>query len=596
MKTLNKIKKFTIIVLVILCMKTVSFGASFTAVTSGNWDDAATWGTASTTMATPAFTVTGDQISVPSGITVTMDGNVTLDGTLSTLAVAGKLSGSSSTYLTINTGTLSGAGTIATGWVNFGTTAFLTFSGSITADYYSNSAALTLKSYSNLVVNKSMALTTGILSIESGGTLTMNSNASFLMSGGTLVSNGGTLTLSSNYNVVYSSAATTGAELTGSGLNNVTVNVNSNASIALNSNVNVNILTLTSGRLVLNNHNLTITGDLQTSENASISSTPSSNITINTSNSPTGNIAFSANGNAVNNLTINIANGGALSFGSNSNLTVAGTLTLTKGNLNIGNNTLTIGSSGSVSGGGNSSYIITGTSGYLAMSLTAGASGGSTFHVGTSSNYFPAMAQLNSGSANGTIAVNVKDNVYAHGTTGNMLSTTQPMVNATWDFTSNISSNMNTKMTLIWSASAEVNAFDRTRAFIAHYTNSQWDVTAAASATAQGSGMYAITRDNITSFSPFAVFDQSTAGIDNSIGNVNGNLNLFPNPADNSIFISDINKNTYFEITNTSGRLFGSGSINGNNQAIDISQLATGCYFIRLYNQNSSVVRKFIKI
>jgi len=421
-----------------------------------------------------------------------------------------------------------------------------------------------------------------------------------MMSGGTLVSDGGTLTLSSSYNVMYTSAVTTGAELTGSGLNNVTVNVSSGSSVTLNNNLNVDTLTLTSGSLDLNSKNLTINGNLQSTEGATVSSTSSSNITINTANSPTGSIAFSANGNTVNNLTINIANGGTLNFASsNSNLTVAGTLTLTKGNINIGGNTLTVAASGSISGSGSTSYIITGTGGYLAMSLTAGASAGSMYPVGTSTNYFPAMAQLNSGSANGIIMVNASDNVYAHGTTGNMLSANQPLVNATWDFTSNISSNMNTKMTLMWSSSAEVNAFDRTKAYISHYTNGQWDVTATASATAEGNGMYAISRDNITSFSPFAVFDQNTAGIDRSIGSDNGNISLYPNPATNNIYVSnvlDINKSTYVEITNISGRIVGSGTLNGNNQAIDISQLAKGCYFIRLYNQNSSIVQKFIKI
>jgi len=594
MKAFQTIKKAGILSL--LFLNTVAYGTTFKSVASGDWSSTATWGGTA-----PSFSNTGDDIVIASGTTVTMDNNVTLNGLLSTLEVEGTLTGSSSTYLTVTTGTLSGAGNIATGWVTFGTATVLSFTGSVSADYYSNSATLTLKSNANLVVNKAMTLMAGILSIESQGSLSLNSNASFVMSGGTIVTNGGKLTLSSSYNVTYTSSTMAGAELTGKGLNNVTVDVSSGSSVTLNNNLNVDTLTLTSGTLVLNGNNLTINGNFQSSAGASLSSTSSSDIVIKSSSAPTGYIAFASNGNSVNNLTVNITDGGTVKFDTaNASITVAGKLTMTNGNINIGNNTLTISSTGSISGASGSSYIITGTSGYLAMSLTAGASTGSSYPIGTSTNYFPAVALLNSGSANGMIMVNVKNNVYSHGSAGTMLSTTQPMVNATWDFASNISSSMNMNMTLMWQSSAEVNAFDRTKAYISHYTNSQWDLAATASATAEAGGTYGISRNNITSFSPFAVFDQETASIDQTTSIGNDNFNLYPDPAFDNIYVTGKSMQTgstnYAEIISMNGKVVGSFILNANSPAINISYLPAGCYYIKLTNQSSNSIQKFIKM
>jgi len=595
MKAIKTISKPGIICFYFLLLGSVSFGSSFMAVASGNWSSSTTWGGTA-----PSFTNTGDDVVIPSGITVTMDNNVTLNGAFSVLEVEGALSGASSRYLTVTTGTVSGGGSITSGWVTFGTAAILSFTGSISTDYYSNNAALTLKSTANTVVNKSMTLGSGILSIETGGKLTMSSNSSIKMSGGALVTNGGTLSLSSRYSVNYTSAGITGLELSGEGLDNVTINVASGSSVTLSSNMNADTLRLMSGTLVLNNNSLKISGDFQSSGNSNISSTSLSNISFNTSGSTTGYLAFASNGNTVKNLTINLSNGGSVNIDTtNSNFEVDGILYLTKGNLNIGNNTLTMGSSGAISGAGSSSYIVTGNRGYLAMSLTAGAAAASSYPIGTSTHYFPAQALLNSGSANGTIMLNAKDNVYAHGTSGNMLSATQAMVNATWDVKSDISSNTNMKLKLLWSSASEVNAFNRTKAYISHYSNSQWDVTATANASVESNGMYSISRDNLSSFSPFAVFDQSTAAIDNTASLPGNTFNLYPNPASDNIYISnktaDGNGPYNVDITTLTGQLVGTYIMNGNNK-LNVGQLAAGIYSIRIYNQTSSSIQKLIKL
>jgi hypothetical protein len=69
-------------------------------------------------------------------------------------------------------------------------------------------------------------------------------------------------------------------------------------------------------------------------------------------------------------------------------------------------------------------------------------------------------------------------------------------------------------MTIQWSAAEELtpssNAFNRTNCFISHYTGGTWDSgsqTGAAASAGTEANSYKISRDSITSFSPFAVED-----------------------------------------------------------------------------------------
>lgn len=648
--------------------------ANFTAIASGNWSSSLTWGGTA-----PSFTNSGDNIIIPATITVTMDNNVTMGGALAAMDVEGKLQGSATTYMTVTTGTVSGAGTIASGYVQFGEGAVLLFSGAITTDYYSNSALL-LKTTGTVTVNKAMTLSAGVLSLEQGSSVSLASSAMIILSGGTVTSNGGSLVLSSTYNVQYTSASTiAGLELTGSGLNNVEVAVPSSSTVTLNGDLTVKgALTLTSGVLVLGSHNLTIAGDVAATGAGTVTSTsssitfngsssttgtlnfsgtintvnnlkvalggtnhaaiggnviiastltlasgdlnlagstnltiqgdiastsgkiapsPTSNITIATAIATTGTLTFENGNNTINNLTINIANAGNAKIGSA--LTVAGALTLTNGKIDMGSNTLTLSSTSTVSGGSSSSYVITGANGYVSMALTAGTTM-AMYQIGTTDTYFPAMAMLASGSSNGNVMVNASANVLTHGTTGNMLSATAPVVNATWDIKSDIASNMNLSIGLMWAASAEVNGFDRTNAYISHYTNGAWDATASASATTTSNGMYSMSRSNITSLSPFAVVGKNaTTGIEVASLTADNRFGLYPNPAKDVLTITNnaagIAGATHAEIINIEGKTLNTYELNGNNTSIDVSALQNGCYFIKLFDNNSISTVKFIK-
>jgi hypothetical protein len=105
-------------------------------------------------------------------------------------------------------------------------------------------------------------------------------------------------------------------------------------------------------------------------------------------------------------------------------------------------------------------------------------------------------------------SVRVAEDRLANGTTGN--PSTMHAVDRTWFVEEGIPTGSNVTMTIQWNAAEELaptpaNAFNRLNCFISHYTNNTWDRQTGSAAS--GSGPYTISRDSITSFSPFSVED-----------------------------------------------------------------------------------------
>jgi len=185
---------------------------------------------------------------------------------------------------------------------------------------------------------------TGVFTLASGGMLGIGSTAGITSSGAT----GSIQTTARNFdtgaNYTYNGMS---AQNTGSGLPS-TVNdlaINNGAGVSLSSDVTVNgTLALTSGTLTVGAHTLSLKNPIGgTATNLSADGT--SSIAI----------AGSANGinipssiSALNNLTLNNASGTTLQ----GNLTVAGTLGLTSGDLNTGSFTLFMGTGSTSSGNG----------------------------------------------------------------------------------------------------------------------------------------------------------------------------------------------------------------------------------------------------
>jgi len=722
---------------------------TFTAVTSGSWDVAATWGNVPPP---PHILSSLDQVTINSGVTVTMDSTVIINNLLAQVTVTGTLSSPNAMSLIVTSGTLTGGGTITVGNLTLNSGGTFSFAGNATVQNFTNSIA-SLTSTANITVNNAMTLS-GIISIQTGGVLSMGSNTEVIASGGYLSLSGGSLNLSASYDVDYmSTSVTAGLELSGSGLHSVNVNVGGGNNVTLSSGVTVNdSLTLTSGTLVLNGNtltvdgqvsgsgtitgdaladmvvnttggisstimftsggqmlnnltvnvgsgnsvkigndltidgtlaltggnidisndsltlngtfsgsgmfavnsnsgliintagsivtplsfsgsigelhlntgtnftvdlgnnltvanklilqsgtlvlngnNLTISGDISASGSGNIFSTASSDVIVNSAVSPTGSLTFELPGNTVNNLRIDVGGGGSVTMGSD--VIIQSSLAFTAGHVTTGGHNIQIASGGSITGANSNAYVITDVNGLLTMSVDAADS--ANLRVGTSTYYFPASIKLNAGSSTGTVSVNVSSGVYGQGTTGVQISAVQPLVDATWEFETNISSNLNYNMRLQWDPSAEVNGFVHTNDYISHYTSNAWDLGAYTNASAAGGGMFAIERTSLTSMSPFSVFDASTVPTSvNEVANTNGQLTVYPNPASESINIANVNptETTYADIINVCGQVMGTFKMNNTNiNTIPVGALAQGVYFVRVYNDKINVVEKFVK-
>lgn len=670
---LQQATKVGILLMSMLIVNMITKAANFTAVATGNWSSSTTWvgGVA------PSFTNVLDVITIPSGLTVTLDNNLTLNGVLAELNVGGILISSAATTILVTSGTVSGTGEIYIGNVELGALTSLTFTGSLTVNTLTN-AVINLQSAAKIKVIETLTLLAGVIKVESTGTLTMMTNSNLVMAGGILSVNGGLISLTNKYNLTYSSALNTiaGLELTGVGLNNLTIDLPSTSNtLTLATDLTIpGILTLTKGTLVLGLSDLTIAGDIATNGEGNIYSSAASDITINSSNGITGTVKMKAN-SAVNNFTltvgsanhailkgwvtingllnlnsgtlildsahivlkgnietvgtgsisstqssvievntltapigmlrfkagtivktlrVNIITGGSVKIGTN--LTIQDSLTLNKGNIDIGNNSINMAAMAKIVGGDSNSYIITNASGRLSIPILFNTVA-TTFPVGTNNKYHPATVLLNTGSALGTVSIGVIPQVYAQGITGTDLTATQRVVNASWAVESDIVSNMNMNLSLMWPISTELNGFSRTKSYISHYANNKWDMNVIAVASLNVNGLYSLTRTNVTSLSPYAVFDNTATGV-NDI-EYNANFEIYPNPATDIITIvnnqSD-RKMTRMEITNINGQVVASFVLTDFSQKISLSNLQNGYYFIKLSGDNMSMTKKFVKM
>lgn len=352
-----------------------SYGAIYTAVASGNYSSTSTWQAG---MAPPP-TIALDQVIIPANLTVSMTSDVTLNGALATLTVEGTLSTSNGSSLTLTLGSLTGGGIVTANTVNINTGATFSLTGTLNATTLNVGTAVSTTA--DLMVAQTLNLTSGSLALGPNGSLDMGPNGTIILSGGTFTTAGGTVGLGNMYNVSYINVSTiAGAELSGTGLQNVTVNINAVNTVTLTADLTINgTLALTSGILTLAGNDLTINGGVAASGTGTVASTSASNISINATGGTAGTLTFSGAAAAVNNLTINV---GANQAHIGGTVIINGTLQLNSGTLTFDNANLTI--SGNVSGSGSlsgtpSSNLTVNTVGGLSSPLDFVA-GGQSIH------------------------------------------------------------------------------------------------------------------------------------------------------------------------------------------------------------------------
>jgi hypothetical protein len=458
-------------------------------------------------------------------------------------------------------------------------------------DYTGSSGSVELES--PVSVAGELQLHNGTLSIESGGTLTMNAGSLVQVIEGKLQSNGGAFVGTASYDVEYigSSTVNTGEEITGSGLNDVKVDIAS-GEVTLDDDVTIGgELELSSGKLNLNANDLILNGTLD--QTTPFIGNVNSDLQLNITTIGNDTIYFDGSNQNLEQLVINVTGGNIVLA---STLHIYDELTLTNGSVKLASDNLVIEQNANITGYSNARYIITSGAGQLDMYIPL-SSPYMVFPVGTETSYSPASIQQTTG-AGGKFRVKTFSGIYSGGTENSGFNSAMSgsVVNRTWLVESDLTS-FNLNLKLGWMATSEVNGFDRTNAFISHYASGSWDTYAAASATAGANSTYEINRTGITSLSPFAVAEENTElTVDEETALLN--IKVYPNPCVDELNInySNTNGDQYTcQVTDIAGRKYDVVSTGANQ--IDVSGLSQGTYLLKMTDTatNKVSIRQFIK-
>lgn len=457
-------------------------------------------------------------------------------------------------------------------------------------DYTASSGSVELES--PLSVAGELQLHNGTLSLESGATLTMNAGSLVQVMNGELQSNGGAFVGTASYDVEYigDSTVTTGEEIIGSGLNDVKVDITT-GEVKMDDDVTVGgELELNSGKLNLNANNLTLNGTLN--QSTPIIGNVNSDLHLNITTVGNDTIYFDGSNQNLEQLVIDVTGGNIV---LTSTLHIYDELTLTNGSIELANDNLVIEQNANITGYSNARYIMTPGTGQLDMYIPV-SSPYMVFPVGTETSYSPASIQQTTG-AGGKFRVKTFSGIYSGGTenSGFNSATSGSVVNRTWLVESDMTT-FNLNLKLGWMATSEVNGFDRTNAFISHYTSGSWDTYAASSSVAGANSTYEISRTGITSLSPFAVAEENTELTVDEMALLD--INVYPNPCTDALNISYSNANGdqyTWQVTDIAGRNY--DVVNTADNQIDVSGLSQGTYLLKMTNAatNNVSIRQFIK-
>ncbi len=470
---------------------------------------------------------------------------------------------------------------VINGYANAGSLAFTSGAstiGSLDINISGNTGSFTL--LSDLAVSGALNLYYGSLQVGSN-LLTLSGS----------ITGPGTLGTTINSNIEVSGSGDMGSlKLSGGGnVNDISLNISSNGLLSLKSNLIVNgNLSVTNGMLMLNGYDLTINGTVDIGASGALSGNTGSDVIIHGSGD-IGNLAFNPLSNSIKNLTVNIASSGYVSLSSD--LDVSRTLSVTEGTVRIGNYDLSVARNGNMQGCSASGYVVTNGIGRLVMNLNNRGTS-VTFPVGTMTDYAPVVVS-NYSSSEGSFKVKAHHGIFAYGTSGADISSSQGAVNTSWDIETDIAAGLNANVELFWSIAMEVNGFDRSNAYLSHFAGVEWDAIPVSAASWHDGGLYSLKRTELTSLSPFAVFDHNAITAIPLVTDASG-VNVYPNPATDHInlFVSSQNKFKEMRIIDAIGNIVSSINIVENITSLDISRYPQGFYFISVDNV---IVRKFIK-
>lgn len=592
---------FTRIILFTMCMVFSMYQAKaaiYTANNSGNFTSSATWAGGNV----PPANLAADNIIINSGVTVTLDVNLIVNGMSSLLQLYGngKIQGTGNFYIAFNAGQATSdlTSSIDVDSIVIGNTALISFYGTIAA----NSVTLAgpnLPSTFTISAREILALTTSNTGLSSGTTINLGGSTpvpTIIMAGGDLMMVPGVnFSLTSPYHVKYASSNNiigNGFELTGSGLTNIEIAVGSGQTISLGNNFTINgILKLSSGSLSLQSHTLSLAGtsSIDATGSGTIIGDNSSSIIITSSTPAVGTLKFATNGGMLKNLIMNAA-GSEIKI--DDDLTIDSSLRLLSGNINIQGNTMTVSQmQGVVVGGSANSYVITETGGVLRLPIAD--SSIMTYHVGHAGGYAPVAITNKNGSIYPEFGIHVQQEVKIQGTTGPDMSSVEPLVKTSWITSHTGSQTAKYDIEVMWNAAAEVNGFNRAESNVAFYSGGKWTRNITTAATNSGS-MYAQKKEGANGFGAHTVFDLQTLGVTDLVtGTI---IAAYPNPA-TTVLNFDLKSfdNVQATIYSTTGQVISTAALNVTNNTMNVEQLPQGMYYVQLHGNNFNGTAKFVK-
>jgi hypothetical protein len=445
-----------------------------------------------------------------------------------------------------------------------------------------------------LIITGRLTLNEGMFVIDPLANLTMGTGSWITRVQGEIVQNG-TFTATLQYNVEYTGdSCTTGAELSGSGLNDLIIEGwNVNSIITLNQNVTVpgNFM-LTMGRLALGPFALTLEGSFYQTGNTMIRGTSWSDITFSMSTSVDDTL-FMEIGTGLDDLILEIPETSVLHLGR-WNLVMFGELTFVTGKLDAGNMDVYILSTGDIVGADDTSYVITSGTGGLHRYLQTGWSVYSEYPIGTATQYAPVGMKQNFGSPTGHVKARVFDGVWTNGDVGFDDALTQSVVNKTWFVEGDSGLPLNIDVRTGWIAACEVNGFDRQNCHIKNYYNNVWDTQISAAAAPGSYNTYVTSRLLIPNGGFFAVVDNNSSL---SVPEMPvTSVSIFPNPTSDFVF-TEVPANSAdmytYEVFDATGRLVNSFQSAESRNQIDFRTYELGAYTIRITNvATNEVVNK----
>lgn len=320
---------YSLLVAGLTMLSTAISAATFTAVQNGNWSADATWGGTA-----PSFNNIADEIIIPAGIVVNLDGDAQVNGLLASLDVDGRLESTMGSSLLISQGLLTGNGEIELDRIEFGSTANSTFDGMFFAEVLvTNSFNLFVNGWTE--VKDSLIMMSGTLDITSNDTVYLHDDCVVWADNGS-ISGQGHLMSNGQIDVYYSGTNyNAGMEMNDTLVENATFNLDgSDNRVRLTNDASVSgLLKLENGGCDLNGHKLVIAGDYEQASSASLSTDDQSSLAITSMSSLTSSIAFDQNSNEIDSITINFAGSGNASFDSDAR--VISSIMLVNGDMSI---------------------------------------------------------------------------------------------------------------------------------------------------------------------------------------------------------------------------------------------------------------------